>query len=159
MADVARAADLTRQAVYVHFPSRTVLMLALIDHIGATSGARELFAAADATTGKQRRLEAHLHAAILYSERIHDVADALDRARYSDEAARAAWDNRMELRRKKITTLIQPFRTRMPRKRVVEAVVALTSPRLYRELVVERGWPIRAYEEFVLCSTRALITA
>ncbi len=160
--DVAERAGLTRQAVYLHFPNRTVMMLALIDHVGRQFGAPELFRCA--TSGSARdELDERLRAAARYAPRIHDVATALDLARHSDDSARAAWDDRMELRRRGLRGIVRRLKAAGALRegwsvaRVTDALWTVTAPRTYADLVVERRWPLEDYERFLVSTARAFL--
>jgi AcrR family transcriptional regulator len=143
MAEVAEAAGLTRQAVYLHFPSRTRLMLALIQHASAQLGAPELF----------RR----------YAARVHEIAAALDAARAADPDAQAAWESRMALRRRQFHRAVRrlhaegQLRPEWTVGQVTDAIWALSAPRGYSDLVVERGWTLADYERFLLACAGAYL--
>ena len=165
MEGVAETAGLTRQAVYRHFPSRTSLMLALVDHVGEQLGAPELFRTEQARVPAREALLARLGAAAEYSAKIHEVASALDLARHSDEAARAAWDDRMERRRRglrKIVRLLDAeglLRPDWSVARVVDALWVLTAPRMYSDLVVERGWTLSEFKRFLALASQAFLVS
>jgi AcrR family transcriptional regulator len=163
MADVASEAGVSRQALYLHFPSRTSLMLALVEHISKELGADELFEPAKKAPTGREALEASLRASARFHVRLHEVATALDLARHTDEAAAAAWQERMAARRQAIRRLV----SRVNREgglldgwkvgSVVDALWALSAPRMYADLVVERGWSVAEYERFlVTCAAQFL---
>jgi AcrR family transcriptional regulator len=161
MADVARSAGLTRQALYLHFPSRTTLMLALIQHAGEKLGAPQLFRREKGSPRAMLRFL--LRASAQYAERVHEIATALDIARHSDADARAAWDDRMALRRRSLHGIVRrlhaegALRDGWTVRQVVDALWALSAPRTYADLVVERGWPLATYERFLLTSAAAFL--
>ena len=104
--EIAVAANVSRQAVYLHFGSRPGLLVAMTRHRDATSRpARQMALAArdaDIRVGFDRfvRLWFQHVAAIL------PVARAIEAAALSDPDAQSAWDRRMEDLRQAIRPLI-----------------------------------------------------
>jgi len=110
MADIARAADVSRQAVYLHFQNRADLLTAALRHRDEQTGLQENLAASRAAaTGEERiaryvefwadhvpRIQGLAHALLAdHVPRIQGLAHALLAMRDSDPAAAAAWDERM----------------------------------------------------------------
>jgi AcrR family transcriptional regulator len=96
MADIARASGVSRQAVYLHFPSRGELMIAAVRHLDDVYGLHErLKGFREARTGIEI-LEAFIEFWGNYIPKIYGVAKALMAARDSDEAAAEAWKDRMD---------------------------------------------------------------
>jgi len=163
MDEVALAARLTRQAVYLHFRSRTALMLALVDHVGDKLGATELFQPQREAGSARAALRRMLAAAARYAERVHDVASALDHARHGDAAAQAAWQDRMARRRREIRKIVarlaseRALRPDWSVARAVDALWALTAPRGYADLVVARGWSLADYERYLVTTAGAFL--
>lgn len=95
MSDVAKAAGLSRQALYLHFPSRAALFIATVRHLDAVHDVdARLVASRRAPTGTAR-LDAFVEAWLDYVPVIHGVARTLMLMRETDADARAAWDDRM----------------------------------------------------------------
>ena len=93
--DVARAAGISRQAVYLHFGSRTDLLVATARFADRSRGLREWVQPyRNAKTGVEA-LEKFVEFWGNYLPEIHGLARALLDARATDEAAAAAWDDRM----------------------------------------------------------------
>jgi AcrR family transcriptional regulator len=93
--DVARAAGISRQAVYLHFASRTDLLVATARFADQSRGLRErLQPYLTAPTGLEA-LEKFVAFWGNYVPAIYGLARALLDARATDEAAAAAWDDRM----------------------------------------------------------------
>jgi AcrR family transcriptional regulator len=163
MGDVAAAAGLSRQSVYAHFPSRTRLLVALLEHIGTVEGREQRFRPArEAPTGR-KALEAAVMAATEYNAQIHDVALAFDLARHGDPAAATAWRHKMAERRGHIARRVRrlarenALHADWTERRATDAVDVLASPRLYEDLVVERGWPLRDYQRLVRAAISVLL--
>ncbi len=95
MSDIARATGVSRQAVYLHFPSRTELLIAatrLQDRQNNVDAA--LSASRHAATGAER-LDAFVTAWGNYIPKIYGVARAIMAASATDPEAKVAWDTRM----------------------------------------------------------------
>ncbi len=95
MSDIAKAAKISRQAVYLHFPTRAELLIAAthyLDHIKDVD--HRLEKSRNAKTGKQR-LNAYIEAWGNYIPEIYGVAKALLAMKDTDEAANIAWSGRM----------------------------------------------------------------
>lgn len=96
MADIARATGVSRQAVYLHFPSRGELMIAAVRYLDEVYGLDErLRAFREARTGIEI-MEAFIEFWGNYIPKIYGVAKALMAARDDDDAAAAAWKDRMD---------------------------------------------------------------
>lgn len=96
MAEVADAAGLTRQAVYVHFRSRGGLLVALVRRADERADIYARFREALATDDPRERLDAFLRVWFEFVPEIHPVARSLMRARADDPDAAAAWQDRMQ---------------------------------------------------------------
>jgi AcrR family transcriptional regulator len=144
MEDVADEARLTRQAVYFHFPSRTSLLLALIQHVIEEMGAEQLFDEARRNPDAREALDASIRATARYLARITPVALAIDLARHTDDAAAIAWGRQMANVRGSIRQMVAPLarelRPGWSVKDVSEAIWALSSIRVFDDLVAGRRW-------------------
>jgi AcrR family transcriptional regulator len=162
MADVARGAGLTRQALYLHFPNRTALVVAVIDHIGQRHGV-ESFRARPEAASSIDALQIALRGWARYFAKIHHVALALDIARHTDDAAAAAWEERAQRRRIGIKRLVTDVAEQggladgWSIDAATEAIATLCSPRTYNDLVVDRRQRPSAYERFLLAATSGFL--
>lgn len=163
MEAVARAAKLSRQALYLHFPSRTALLLAVMDHLGREAGGETLFGDAAKAGSASAVFEQTLAAAVEYHARIADLVQALDVARHADPVAREAWDDRNQLRWKGILRQVRQLerakklRPGWTPRQVTDAVWVLTSPRLQLDLARGRGWKKRDLERLLLTLSRCFV--
>ena len=95
MRDVAEAAGISRQAVYDNFGSRAKLLVETTHYVDEVRGLEERRRRfREATTGVGR-LEAYVEFWGNYIPEVYGMAKALLVAREADEAAAAAWDDRM----------------------------------------------------------------
>jgi len=95
MADIARAADVSRQAVYLHFQNRADLLTAALRHRDEQTGLQENLAASRAAATGEERIARYVEFWADHVPRIQGLAHALLAMRDSDPAAAAAWDERM----------------------------------------------------------------
>lgn len=99
MGEVAKAAGISRQAVYLHFTSRTELLVAAFRHLGDTLDVEDrLEPSRSAPTGRER-LQRYIEFWGNYLPEIYGLAKALLMAQDSDAAAAAAWKDRMDAMR------------------------------------------------------------
>lgn len=95
MAEIAAAAGVSRQAVYLHFASRGGLLMALVKRADERFHIREDLEKALEVKDPAARLETWLRAWFVFAGKIHPVARDLVRLRASDADAAAAWEDRM----------------------------------------------------------------
>ncbi len=107
MSDIAKRAGISRQAVYLHYENRAALLIAATKYLDdlKDSNAR-LLASRTASTGMQR-LDAYIEAWGEYIPEIYGVAKALMAMSDTDEAAYAAWDDRMQAMREGCAAAIE----------------------------------------------------
>lgn len=95
MSDIAKAAGISRQAVYLHFPSRTELLIGAALHKDALLEVdRRLAPSRMAATGTER-LDRYIEFWGAFVPEIYPVGKSLMMAQDTDEAAAAAWQDRM----------------------------------------------------------------
>lgn len=99
LAEIAKAAGISRQSVYDHFGSRGGLILGLVRRADERLDIRARFDEAFETGDPAKRLEAAIEVWIRFVQEIYPVATDLIRLRTTDADASAAWEDRMsELR-------------------------------------------------------------
>ncbi|WP_417309414.1 TetR/AcrR family transcriptional regulator [Devosia sp.] len=98
MADIARSAGISRQALYLHFPNRADLLVAATRHIDQRNDLDARLAPSRAATGPAR-LDAYIAFWADYLPLIAGVGRALIALADTDEAARLAWSDRMAAHR------------------------------------------------------------
>lgn len=146
--EVARSAGVSRQAVYLHFASKADLVVAMVrsfdESAGTPSALRPIQEATSAVDALNRGVEAY--GAI--EPNIYDAASVLYAARRSDEAAEAAWQDRMAFRRANILQTIEGLERegRLAKEWTVDEATdfawTLVSVHTYEYLVIERGWTV-----------------
>lgn len=151
MADVARRAGISRQAVYLHFPSRADLLIATTRHIDVEKDVDGRLAASRQATDGLARLDAFVAAWGNYIPEVHAVCRALLAMRDTDAEAAAAWDDRMAALRDGCAAAVRDLSEGHALRQDLEPEVAtdllwaLLSVRTWEQLVTECGWPQRRY--------------
>jgi AcrR family transcriptional regulator len=95
MAGVAQGAGVSRQTVYVQFGTRAGLLVEMVRERDAANPRAARVATALATPDPVEGLETLIRELGGWWQEIHPVAQALYAAALTDDAARAAWDDRM----------------------------------------------------------------
>lgn len=96
MADIAKQAGISRQAVYLHFPTRAELLIATTLHLDEIKDVDARLARSRAAENGIARLDAFIEAWGGYIPEIYGIAKALLAMKDTDDAAAAAWDGRMQ---------------------------------------------------------------
>ena len=164
MAQIAKAARMSRQAVYLHFSDRGELLLALVRYTDQKRGLElEVQHIHDAPTGIEgiRRM---VSLQARSNPVIWPVARLLDGARRSDPEVERSWQDRLQHRLigcRQIMRKVQDDGDLVPNVPVdcaADMLWTLTSLRMWEDLVVVRRWPPKKYEEYVFdLLRRALI--
>ncbi len=95
MGDIAKAVGISRQAVYLHFPNRTDLLIATLSHVDEVKGLDKRLAQLQSATNGTEMLLACIDVWGNYIPEIYGMAKAMLQTRDTDEAMAAAWDNAM----------------------------------------------------------------
>jgi AcrR family transcriptional regulator len=166
--DVARAANVSRQAVYLHFGSRTTLFVATARYADESLHLMErMREACDAETGVIA-IAAYVRFWADYVPDIYGLAKALLALRESDEAAAAAWDDRMAALREGCLTILRqmnrdgapavPLASPWTVETAADYFYATLAIPTWESLTIERGWSREEYVERVtLAIKRALL--
>ena len=95
MGQIAKATGISRQAVYLHFASRTELLIATTHYVDEVKGLNQRLELVQAAANGTEMLENFVDAWGNYIPEIYSVSKALMLTKASDEAAAAAWDEIM----------------------------------------------------------------
>lgn len=96
MADIAKKAGISRQAVYLHFPARADLLIAATRYIDEIKNINQRLAPSRAATTGRARLSAFVEAWGNYIPEIYGVSRAILAMAATDSEAKAAWTKRMQ---------------------------------------------------------------
>ena len=95
MGDIAKESGISRQAVYLHFASRTELLVAATRYLDQVLDVDSRLAPSRAATSGVERLALYIECWGNYIPGIYGVVKALLVEQDTDEAAAAAWKDRM----------------------------------------------------------------
>lgn len=162
--EIAEEAGLSRQTVYVHFGSRTGLLIAMVQHIdesGTLQGlVQQVFDAPTALAALDAVVTLHAE----YHPTVYNFANLMMIHRHEDEAIRAAWDERMESRRNLYHSVVQWLErdglldSEWTVEIATDLLWALTSWQLWEQLVVEGGWSKADYLSHLRTTLRNTLT-
>lgn len=153
MAEVAKAAKLSRQAVYLHFADRADLLINVVRYVDQKRGMeQEIRAIGEATTGAEAlRMMASLQARL--NPGVWAVARALDAVRRTDEDAERSWQDRLKDRLFGCRQIVEKLRKEgtlrpgLDLQTAADLLWSLTSLRTWEDLVLARGWTPQQYEK------------
>jgi AcrR family transcriptional regulator len=155
MAHIAKAARLTRQAVYLLFADRSALMVAAARHLDERLGLPEEIRRIEAAPTGVAMIAAMVSLQARHNHAIWPVARAVDAVRRGDPAAERAWQDRLENRLRGCRVIVARLRQERTLKTGLRPAVAadllwsLTSLRMWEDLVLQRAWSAEQYETYV----------
>jgi len=164
LADVARAARVSRQALYLHFADRAALFVALVRHADERRGLpAAIQRVADAPTGvaavrEMVALQARMN------PKIWPLARLLDAVRRQDEAAERSWQDRLQSRLTGCRSIVGRLAREGTLRRGLRPAVAadllwaLTSLRTWEDLVLQRRWSPARYQQHLYDVLLAMLT-
>jgi AcrR family transcriptional regulator len=155
MAAIAKAARVSRQAVYLHFADRADLLVALVRHLDEKRGIpEEVRKMEHAATGLDAvRMMVSLQARL--NPTLWAPARAVEAVRRRDPAAERSWQDRLQNRLNGCRAIIDRMAQEGTLKPGLNPTLAgdllwtLTSLRTWEDLVLERGWTAAEYEKRV----------
>lgn len=163
MERIADAADVSRRAVYLHFASRTELMVSLVAHVDETGYLAERARKVTEAGSGIEAMDAFVALNARYNAEIHGIARAIERARDTDESAAAAWDDRMSGRRSLCRWIAKrlanedALRDEVSIDTTADLIWSLTNVPMWRDLVVTRGWSMHRYQQWVTTLLHSLL--
>lgn len=159
MSDIAKDVGISRQALYLHFASRTELMVATVQYIDEVKCVHERLAQLHQTTNAIELLEAFMEFWGNYIPEIYGLAKALLNTRDTDEAAASAWEECMLHLRAISNKVIENIclEKRLPeymaQEEAAELFWAMVSIQNWEQLTQECGW---STEQYIQKMTEAL---
>jgi AcrR family transcriptional regulator len=153
MADIAKAAGVSRQALYLHFPSRAELLVATTRHIDKVKNVDARLARSRSASSGVERLHAFVDAWGGYIPQIHGISVALRAMRDTDKEAAAAWEDRMQAVRQgceaAVLAILQDgyLKEGITEITGVDLLWTLLSVENWEHLVLECGWSQSEYEQ------------
>lgn len=162
MADIAKKAGISRQALYLHFTRRSELLIATTRYIDEVkdSDAR-LEPSRTAKTGTER-LDAFIDAWGNYIPEVYGVAKALLAMKDTDDAAALAWNDRMQAMRHGCEAAIRALdrdgtlSSDHTPKQATDILWTMLSVRNWEQLTIECGWTKKKYIEITKSLARRI---
>lgn len=151
MGDIAKAAGITRQAVYLHFASRADLLVAATKYLDEVLDVDRRLAPSRAATSGVERLALYIDCWGNYIPEIYGVAKALLLAQDTDEAAAAAWKDRMLAMRDGCRAAIDALHadgklaSEWTPQRATDALWTMLLVPNWENLTIECGWSTEQY--------------
>ncbi|MEE8439193.1 MAG: TetR/AcrR family transcriptional regulator [Micropepsaceae bacterium] len=153
MGDIAKEAGISRQALYLHFPTRAELLVATARYLDEVKNVdQRLVASRTASTGVER-LNTFIEAWGNYIPEIYGVAKAFIAMKDSDEAAEIAWNDRMRAVREGCEAAVKALKKdgMLSPDYSVETATdflwTMLSVRNWEQLTLDCGWSQKRYVE------------
>jgi AcrR family transcriptional regulator len=155
MGEIAKAAGISRQAVYLHFASRTELMVATMDYVDEVKGLQERLNRLETAASAIELLDACVEVWGNYIPEIYGLAKAMLRTRETDAATATAWDNSMACLLNACQETIAALdregylASEWTRQEAIEMFYTLLSIHNWELLTMERGWSPQEYIDWM----------
>jgi len=162
MSDIAKAAGISRQALYLHFPSRAELLVATTRHVDEVKDVDARLAESRAATGPAR-LDAFIAAWGGYIPEVQGVLRALAAMMETDAEARAAYDDRMAAVRHGCAAAVAALGSEggltpdLSETEATDLLWALLSVETWGRLTRDCGWSQNRYVEVLQQTARAAL--
>ena len=151
MGDIAKESGISRQAVYLHFESRTELLIAVTRYLDELLDVDSRLAPSREAKSGVERLALYVECWGNYIPEIYGVAKALLLVQGTDEAAAAAWKDRMSAMRDGCRAAIDALHAdgmlapEWSRKRATDVLWTMLSVPNWEILTGECGWSTQQY--------------
>jgi AcrR family transcriptional regulator len=165
MSAIARTTGISRQALYLHFPERSSLLLALVEHVDEREDLQAEVARVQSAPDGPAQVRAWAKMQARRNPRIAPLARALDQSRHADDPAATAWRDRTSNRLRSATEIVKRLRRdgAVHRSWTTDEAAALMwellSFRVWDDLVNEAGLPPDRYIEIVTAAVLAALGA
>ncbi len=151
MADIAKETGISRQALYLHFKSRTDVLIAATLYTGDQLNVEERLAPSRAAKSGVERLALYIDFWGNFLPEIYGVGKALMMVQDTDAAAAAAWADRMEAMRDGCRAAIDALiaddnlAEGWSRKDAIDAFWTMMLVPNWEALTIDCGWSKKKY--------------
>lgn len=151
MGDIAEACGISRQALYLHFTSRADLMIATIRYVDEASGLNDRLERAHESKTAIEFLEQSVEIWGNYMPEVYGLAKAMLRARDTDDAMAAAWNDSMRCLRDACREIVGALdregilAAQWSPEDAVDMLYTLLSFANWEQLTEEAGWTTSEY--------------
>ena len=165
MSAIARKAGISRQALYLHFPDRASLLVAVVAQVDERTDLRSELETVNAAPNAGAQIRALAGMQTRRNPRIAPLARALDNARHADRPASAAWRDRTDNRMRGAVAIADRLRAEgrvdpsWTPDEASKLVWELTSFRVWDDLVNEAGLAPERYVEIVTTAALAALAS
>ncbi|MEM8775872.1 MAG: TetR/AcrR family transcriptional regulator [Pseudomonadota bacterium] len=165
MSDIAKKANVSRQALYLHFPNRTELFIATTKYQDEVFNVDNMLATSRAASSGQQRLDAFVEAWGSYIPKIYGVAKTLMLMQATDVEAAAAWDTRMRDMREGCEAAVfalsrdGQLSNTYTEKQATDVLWSLLSISTWETLTIASHWSQDAYLARIKQITKTLLVA
>ena len=153
MSDIAKAVGISRQALYLHYPTRAELLIATTEHIDTVKKVNQRLELSRTAGSGIERLHFFIKAWGGYIPEIHGISVALRNMRKNDKAAAEAWDDRMQAVRHGCQAAVVAIakdgklKFDLSEQIATDILWTLLTIENWEKLVINCGWIQSAYEE------------
>lgn len=153
MSDIAKAVGISRQALYLHYPTRAELLIATTKHIDTVKKVNQRLELSRTAGAGVERLHFFIKAWGGYIPEIHGISVALRNMRKNDKAAAEAWDDRMQAVRHGCQAAVVAIakdgklKFDLSEQIATDILWTLLTIENWEKLVINCGWIQSAYEE------------
>jgi AcrR family transcriptional regulator len=151
MSDIAKAAGISRQAVYLHFATRVELLSETTKYVDKIKGLDQRLLAVTEAKDAIGMMNAYVDVWGNYLPEIHGLAGALFAVRETDGAAEAAWNECMSCHRDGCGGIVAALKSEgklasgWTDSKATEMMWVLLSFQTWEQLTVECGWSNQQY--------------
>ena len=153
MSDIAKAVGISRQALYLHYPTRAELLIATTKHIDTVKKVDQRLELSRAAGSGLERLHFFIKAWGGYIPEIHGMSVALRNMRKNDKAAAEAWDDRMQAVRHGCQAAVRAIakdgklRSDLTEQVATDILWTLLTVENWEKLVLDCAWSQSTYED------------
>lgn len=151
MSDIAKAAKISRQALYLHFPNRAELLVATTHYVDELHDIESQLVASRTASSGRERLDAWVEVWGNHIPVIYGVGKALMAMKDTDPEAALAWDERMQAVRHGAAAAVAALATDgdlangLSQQDATDLLWTLQSVRNWEQLRLECGWSQERY--------------
>lgn len=153
MSDIAKAAKISRQALYLHFPNRAELLFATTRYLDEVYDVESMLVASRTAKTGTERLREWVDVWGNYIPKIYGIAKALMAMMDSDDEAKAAWNDRLQAVRHGCAAVITALRAdgmlveSLSEQEATDSLMALLSVPAWEHLRLGCEWSQDRYIE------------
>lgn len=163
MSTIAKAAGLSRQALYLHFTSRAELLIATIRYVDDVKGLEQRLAQVEQCQSGDEMLARFIQVWGSYMPEVYGVSKALMMSKESDKATAQAWDEIMhclyQLCERIVSKLVaeKKLKKSWSQDHAADFLFMLISFSNWEALRHQRGWTNDAYILYISKAIQATI--